>query len=381
MITEQKFDVPDYAVLRDQAGFEGGAFIAFYLAMEALEINYQDFNLDPKAAIKVFTEGRKLVEDLYGPEFKMSNPCTPPISYGHLSCLGVDLVFPENGEVHCPHKYADSDLQEIIDLLRKPVDFASSGLAPFYMDYHSRLQKEFPGENVNFSYKKEGMVTTAYLLRGDRFFTDIFDEPEKIKELFDAIVDSTLEFEMFLRRYRGQPLENKTGGGFADDIAAMIPPYLYDELVLPYWEKLLCGLTSGKRSAHVEDLQKDHLPYLEKINLSKYDPSVSPKINPRIISENCRIPFDWRLFNFHFNIMDIEEVRDWVYMSAADGASCIIGVVSDGMLNKQSVEKAHVFRNAMLDAKEHINTGGDREKLREKVSSRGKKKFWENWPE
>ncbi|MHC4873424.1 MAG: uroporphyrinogen decarboxylase family protein [Planctomycetota bacterium] len=372
---------PDYETLRAEKPFGGGSAILFYLGIEALGMKLGDFNLKPDAGIKVFTEGKKKVEELYGTELEFSAPTTPPVSYGHINCLGVELNFPENGEVSVDHNYGDVDIREVIDFFRQKVDFASSGMAPFFMDYHKKLQEAFPEQKVKFFFKREGPATTAYLMRGDKFFTDLFDYPEEVKELFAAIVDSSLEFEKFMREYEGKPIDDAPSGGFTDDIAAMIPPHMYDGFVVPYWERLLSGLTSGTRHAHVEDLTVDHLPYLEKIGLSQFDPSVSPKINPQDLYKHCRVPFAWKMFNFHYNVMTVQDIKDFIYQAAADGACGVFGPVSDGMYKIECVEKALTFNRLTKEVTDYINGGGDREKLREKVSEEGKKKFWDHWPE
>ncbi|MDP6749196.1 MAG: hypothetical protein QGH37_19655 [Candidatus Poribacteria bacterium] len=43
-------------------------------------------------------------------------------------------------------------------------------------------------------------------------------------------------------------------------------------------------MTTGPRSAHIEDLHAEHLPFLEEIGLIDFDPGISHKLNPPLHS-------------------------------------------------------------------------------------------------
>ena len=62
--------------------------------------------------------------------------------------------------------------------------------------------------------------------------------------------------------------------GICDDVAAMIRPSLWPERVIPFIERYFAGQITGRRSAHIEDLVPDHLPYLDVLKISSFDPSV-----------------------------------------------------------------------------------------------------------
>lgn len=369
---------PDYASLRAQNRFHFSAS-ACYLAYQTMaKVPLHEFFQKPEACIEAYRTGRPRVRELFGPEVHLGAPATPPVSYGHPNGLGARLFFPEGGEVAVEHLCRDS-LDKAIDRLRQPVDYATAGLYPFYADFRARLQAAFPGEAIGLGWGLEGPITTAYELRGDAWFTDPYDEPQKAKEFLRLLTGSILDFHAFRCRVDGRLLIDPNGAGLCDDVAAMMPPSLWDEYVLPYWDLYFSGMTSGRRSAHVEDLRTAQLPFLEAIGLWSYDPSISPKLNPRLITEHCRVPFTWRIGSFHYRDLSCQDVEDFVFQSAADGASSVHTVVEGSMCDEATSAKVKAFIKAGREATEHLAEGATRADLAARVSPAGRLKFWDHW--
>jgi hypothetical protein len=167
----------------------------------------------------------------------------------------------------------------------------------------------------------------------------------------------------------------------ADDIAAMVPARLFEEFVIPYWDQYYRGLTTGARSAHVEDLRPEQLPFLERIGLSQYDPSISPKLNPRLIRDGCRVPFAWRLESFHYPTLTPQDVTDWVFQAVADGASSVFTSIDGIVCRTENVPKVMAFIAAAREAKRILKAGGSRVEIGRLVSAAGRAKFWDHWPD
>lgn len=368
---------PDYDTARDEAGF------AWYVAgtqgalRELTGIAIREFNLDPKACIEAYRRGRPMLREMFGDDVRPVGPSTPAISYGHANGLGSELIFPEGGEVAHTHPY--ESLEQGIRALREPVDFASADMAPFYLDFRRQMQDTLPGETVGFGYGEEGPLTTAYEMRGEGFFTDLFDDPAGTKEFLGLLTDSILAFHAFRAEVTGLPVVNREGGGLCDDIASMVPPHMFDEFVIPFWEQYYCGVTTGRRHAHVEDLRPSQLPFLETIGLSFYDPSISPQLNPRTIVEHCRVPFTWRVAAIHYPTMSTRDVADFVYQSVADGASSVHTHVAETMCNNDGVAKIHAFIDAVKETERLLAEGATRDEIGRGVSPQGRAKFWDHW--
>jgi hypothetical protein len=315
---------------------------------------------------------------MFGDEVGLPGPATPPISYGHPNGLGAALMFPEGGEVAVEHIFASS-LDQAIKALERKIDYAAAGMAPFYLEFREKMQAAFPEETVGFSYSSEGPLTTAYELRGDAFFLDPFDQPDKTREFLRRLTDSILDFHRFQSAVHGVEPVSAAGAGLCDDIGSMIPPRMWDRFVLPYWEQYFNGKTTGRRYAHVEDLRPAQLRYLEKIGLWFYDPSISPQLTPRIITEQCRIPFGWRLGSFHYRNLDCDDVRDFVFQAVADGASRVSSIVEGSMCTPETAAKVKAFIAAGKEVKRLLDEGCPRAEIGTYVSATGKRKFWTTW--
>lgn len=372
------YDRPDYAVARKRTPFSwdvSGTYLAF---MKMAGVPIRAFFLEPEACIEAYRTGRPKVRELFGEDVKLPHPTTPPISYGHANGLGCELLFPEGGEVGVEHRYQHS-LEAAITALREPVDFGRTGMAPFYLRFRTTMLEAFPDEPIGLSYGGEGPITTAYELRGGAFFLDPVDEPRKTREFLGLLTRSILDFHGFHCAIREVEPISPDGAGLCDDIASMISPHLWNDFVLPFWDQFYTGKTTGKRSAHVEDLKRAQLGYLEEIGLSFYDPSISPHLNPKTIFDHCRVPFLWRLGSFHYTTMTAQDVADFVFQAVADGASRVVTYIEGTMCSEGTAAKVRMFIRAAKEVERLLGEGRSRTELAAHVSESGRRKFWDNW--
>ncbi|MDD2709773.1 MAG: uroporphyrinogen decarboxylase family protein [Verrucomicrobiae bacterium] len=371
------YQKPDYQTARAKAGFHWHVSGSQDALRELTGTPIREFNLNPQVCIETYRKGLPILQEMFGEDVALPGLATPHISYGHVNGLGSELIFPEGGEVAQTHIY--KSLDEGIRELKKPVNYAAAGMAPFFLDFREKIKAAFPNQPVGFSWGLEGPITTAFELRGHAIFTDILDDPEKAREFLRLVTDSILDFQRFRCALDQVPAMNPKGAGMCDDIASMVAPHLWPTLVLPFWEQYFNGLTTGIISAHVEDLRSSQLQHLDTIGLSNYDPSISHKLNPEIIARECRVPFAWRLGSFHFANLDCQDVRDFVVKAAADGATSVFTCVASDMCNPESVKKVHSFIAAAKEVKTRLDQGVSREQLQREVSPRGQKKFWAHW--
>jgi len=372
---------PNYDTARAEAGFEWSASTNYYAYFQLANVPIRDFFLQPDACIEAYTIGRARAREILAEDrdITFAGPATPPISYGHVNGLGAELLFPEGGEVAHTHPYRS--LKEGIAALRKPVDYAQAGMAPFYLDFHRKLKAAFPNEKVGFGYSLEGPITTAYELRGDEVFTDALDEPDLFKEFLRLTTASIIEFHRFRAAVNEVPAVSPDAAGMADDIASLFRPDLFPEFVVPYWDQYFTGLTTGYRHAHVENLRGPHLKHLETVGLYRFDPSISAQLNPKIISRECRVPFAWRLGDFHFADLTADEVRDWVFQAAADGASSVFISLTGKMCLEPTLSKVRSFIRAAKEAQAMLKAGKTRADVGRLVTEAGRRRFWDHWPQ
>ena len=372
---------PDYNSLREKREFTWRTGAVQSALLDVTEIPIKEFNTDPSAGIEFYRKGRAILREMLGPDIPLPGLSTPAISYGHVNGLGAELLFPDDGEVN--HTKPCSTLQEGIDLLKskRDVDFATAGMAPFYLDYREKMTEAFDGEVCGFSYGPEGPLTTAYALRGTDVFYDPYDDPGKFKEFLHLLTESIIKFVYFRNGVHGIPAVNSNAGKVWDDISAMFSPKMWPEFILPALHQYFDGITTGNHAAHIEGLCFDHLPYLEDLGIIDFDPSISPQLNPKIIRDCCRIPFEWRLGSFHYPDLSCQDVEDFVFQAAADGADNVHSYVEVTMCNEETLKKVHSFIKAAKEAKQMLDKGATREQLGACVSESGKKKFWDHWPE
>jgi hypothetical protein len=205
------------------------------------------------------------------------------------------------------------------------MDFTKTPIFQTYAELSYRIQEAFPGSAPRFAgLGLEGPVTSAALFRGQDFYLDLMDDPELCAEYLSLMTESIIAFRHQCNRFCGMPAVSPGGTGLADDLASMVPPSLWDELVIPFWNQYYEGLTSGKnRSLHCEALVPAHLPYLSGAAITHYQPSVSPALTLQNVKANipAGIPFDWLLYAYHITEMSDAEIEAWIDETLAAGVT------------------------------------------------------------
>ena len=276
-------------------------------------------------------------------------PVPPAISYGHLISIGAPVTFPVDGEPNVS-PFAHS-VDEAIDILkeRKGKDFSEHEIFRHYLDIWDYLKQSFPEEEIPFvEFKAEGPITSAHSMRGEGFFYDIYDEPEKSREFLGLLSDSIIDFVKLCRKINGQQ-EIQEGAYIADDLASLMSPDMWGEFVIPFWKQIYEGLCNGKeRCIHVENLVPEHLKYLKQAEIAYYQPSVSPKITLESIKENLDpgIAFDWMLTSFQIIDMTEKQIEEWVDNTVHAGVTNIRTQFGDNTIRGKKLDRIEMFFKA-----------------------------------
>jgi hypothetical protein len=333
---------------RDPKTF-GWSFTASIEAMATVAgIRFDRVFRDFDAIVESYLVGAPRLREMFGPDLGLGGPIWAMVSYGHVNCLGAEIIFPENSEV--AHRPVYGSLTEGIRALSREMDFAREGLFPDYLVLWEKLKRAFPEQRIPFvNFKSEGPLTTAWLLRGHDFFTDIYDDPDGTKQFLGLVTDSVVKYHHLLARINGRPEVSPHGIFIPDDVAAMIPPTLWPELVVPYLEQFFSRVTTGPRHAHIEDLTWNHLKYLDELGLDSFDPSVSKKLTPALLQEHCQVRYSWRFNEAEFDADPSSEYVDQFILDAVRHDASAVS--TDVWRNNCNLKSARIARDFVRSAR------------------------------
>ena len=134
-------------------------------------IDLDQYYLNPQSCARAIKVGRRKVRELFGDEVTLPCVSCPPLSYGHVSCLGGEVVFLHDSEPYVRAAY--QTLDDAIEALRRARSFEDNDLFRHYLNIHEHLKQEFPQDSVKFAgFSWEGPITSAVLLRGKDFSTE-----------------------------------------------------------------------------------------------------------------------------------------------------------------------------------------------------------------
>jgi hypothetical protein len=108
------------------------------------------------------------------------------------------------------------------------------------------VYRDRPVELGPFGLGTDGPFTVAQSLRGTELFTDIYKDPDYVRQLLDFVVEGTVARIRAHRRFFGLPEVSDTWG-YADDAIQMLSTKMVREFVLPAHKKLKAALTTANR--------------------------------------------------------------------------------------------------------------------------------------
>jgi len=151
----------------------------------------KDMYLKPEVAAKCYLEGNKIAREIYGDRIHLPAPAVPPISYIHLAALGAKIQFPEEDGEPNARPAGFSSIDEAIERVEEPVNFAECEWVINRQKFAEDLGKIL-GKSIRPSLGLEGPITTAALLCGNDFYAELLAEPEKSKRFLGALTNSII---------------------------------------------------------------------------------------------------------------------------------------------------------------------------------------------
>jgi hypothetical protein len=226
-------------------------------------------------------------------------------AYPHMAALGAEVLFPPDSEPKpLPLLRSPAD----IDRLAEPADYLAAPLIQKRLHTLAELQRLRPDALATIGHGYEGPITTAVLLLGPDFFTLVYDDPPRAHALLDFSVRSALHYFAAITRQFGGTLGPRPAG-FPDDFAGMLPPELFPEFVVPYWERFYRGLQATGRWLHSELLRPAHLPFLAELKVTHFDACGDQYVTPEILKAQCPVPFMLNLHSWEVHNHTIPELQ------------------------------------------------------------------------
>lgn len=226
--------------------------------------------------------------------------------YPHVASLGAEIVFAEGAE---PNVRPLLHSVEEIDRLREPEDYLGSAIIRQRLQVVRDLKRRHPDTVNSIGHPLEGPITTAALLMGSDFFLLPYDDPRRAHKLLEFCVRSAIHYAEAISVELGAPIA-PGGKGIPDDFAGMLPPNLFDEFVVPYWDGTYEGLKATSRSLHSELLRVEHLPFLPKAGISYYDPSADQYLTPELLRKHSPIKFQSSILSWHIRDLTAQQLQD-----------------------------------------------------------------------
>jgi len=294
------------------------SFTEAFLAGHA-DVSLKSMHFEVGSILKAYERIRPLADAL---GVETPRPRLAGFSYPHLASLGAQVEFAEDGEpnvrplVHDPGE---------IDRLKEPEDYLAAPLLRSRLALAEELGRRRPDADSRFiGHLLEGPITTAVLLMGQEFLMLPYDDPERAHRLLGFCTESALRYAHALdARFGGALLSGPGPRNIPDDFAGMLPPDLFPEFVMPYWDRLYEGLQASERNLHSELLREGHLPHLHSLRIAHYDPSADQYVTPELLAKECPCAFITRIQSWEMRDRTADELEERYRRIAACGPHLI----------------------------------------------------------
>lgn len=287
----------------DRNGQDFGFSFSDSLLAEVGEVPQSSLHLDIEAICKAYEAIKPLAERL---------GVAPPIPriaefcYTHLAALGCEVVYSARAE---PTVRPLIHSLEEIDELKEPKDYLQAEVIQQRIRICEELRKRYPESPGFIGHLLEGPATTAALIMGPSFFTLPYDDPGRAHMLLEFSTHSALNYAHAISKYFGSPIQPGPGG-FPDDFGGIFPPSIFEESVVPYWEKTFQGLEATTRSLHSELLRVEHLPFLEQLEVDYFDPSADQYLTLQTLHEHCPCKFSCTILASHAHNLSEQQLEE-----------------------------------------------------------------------
>ena len=281
--------------------------------------------------IDVMLETQRVAYDMFLDRYDWKLPEPGRVdapAYVGATALGAKMYIPDNDQAMI--RGYPLTTPESLDLLELPNSYFDTHWAGFYRDMRDEMQAMVGDtKHVTMGHGQEGPVTTAKLLRGEDFLVDLHTDPARAHRVMDIATESFIQFGREIREVNRQPL---TGGmGICDDFAGLISPAMWPEFVMPYLLRIYEAFEAEHRSLHSELLRVEHLPMLNDLGVTHFDPGQDQYLELKNILDTIDIPTSWNIPTVRVMLQSsASDVADAFHQAMETGATEIMVSVCPG---------------------------------------------------
>jgi len=291
-------------------------YIAFpeEVMTEYCKVKLGDYYTNPEMMLNVQLKSKEIFHQLYGLPKRGISPTYS--SYVEASQFGVEVLFPEDNMpmVKSPVMKEAKEVYKLKILNPYKEGLMAKAIKTYY------FMKRKVGDKIPVGLGgTEGPVTTAVIVRGQDFFTDILLHPREAKKLLELVTEASLLLREVKEKVTGEKIEST---GIADDFSGLLSPIQYEEFVVPYHKRIYETYGKKGRGLHSELLHKEHLKFLTLLAITHYDPGTDQYLTVKdIIKEIPKIPFSFNLKGPSDMLLgNPETIREKYRKPVADGA-------------------------------------------------------------
>ena len=226
-------------------------------------VTFREYMTDPEVMWRVQREFALFARHFLPYDHEMGMPeewhiYLDPQNVGEAAWFGAEVLYPD-GDVPDTRPLLGDDNKGM--LFEKGLPDPFGGLYGHLRDFYEKYAAGWtflgrPGVCDPSGFGTDGPFTVACNLRGAaEFCMDLYLDPDYAQELLEFITQATIRRMNAWNAYFGQPVPDNFW--FADDSIALLSTEDYERFVLPFHQKLIAGVTSGKGRDHTIHLCGD----------------------------------------------------------------------------------------------------------------------------
>lgn len=287
------------------------------------EITLREWIFEAQARIGALEKTKRIFLRNFGLNPLSESVFVPTPSYLTVSILGgAELVIPEDHNVMVKTHVLNSSSD--VDRLSVPESIVEHPAMTPYVEQYHRLVADVGGRmSVSLAPGTQGPITMAKLLRGQDFFADLLEYPDKMHRLLEIVTETIIKAWREVREVENAPLRGEPVA-IHDDFAGLMGPDLYAEFAIPCYQKIYHAFDPSLRLFHSELLRPGHLEKLEPLSIDFLNLGENQYMRPSVVKSATDISFEWHVKTATLGQGTPEMVKSEFEFYVNDGAPAML---------------------------------------------------------